>query len=48
MLGKASGRDTPETITLSQSVDVAVQDLVVAHMAIENARATGTGQTVAM
>ncbi len=48
VLGNASGRAAPEEITLFKSVGVAVQDLIAAHTAMENARTAGAGQSVAL
>jgi ornithine cyclodeaminase len=47
LLGKASGRISPEQITLFKSVGVAVQDAMAGRLAVANARKLGLGTEVA-
>ncbi|MDD2922354.1 MAG: hypothetical protein PHQ36_08710 [Anaerolineales bacterium] len=47
LLGRKSGRKTPDEITLFKSVGIAVQDAMAAQVALENAQKLGLGQTIA-
>lgn len=47
VLGKATGRTSPEQITFFKSVGVAVQDAVAGRLVLENARKMGLGTKVA-
>ncbi|MBA2278641.1 MAG: ornithine cyclodeaminase [Chloroflexia bacterium] len=44
--GSVAGRESDEHVTLFKSVGNAVQDVVVARRAVEQAEATGAGQTI--
>lgn len=44
VLGRKAGRQSPEEITLFKSVGVAVQDVLAAQLALENADKMGIGQ----
>jgi ornithine cyclodeaminase/alanine dehydrogenase-like protein (mu-crystallin family) len=46
VLGRKSGRSSPEQVTFFKSVGVAVQDAVAARLALENALKLGLGQRV--
>ncbi|MFW6163451.1 MAG: ornithine cyclodeaminase family protein [Planctomycetota bacterium] len=46
VLGRASGRTSPEQLTVFKSVGVAVQDAAAARAALSEARRLGLGQTV--
>jgi ornithine cyclodeaminase len=46
VLGKKDGRSHPDQITYFKSVGVAVQDVMAAQLALQNAQAAGLGQTV--
>lgn len=46
VLAKEDGRSHPDQITYFKSVGVAVQDVMAARLALQNAQAAGLGQTV--
>lgn len=46
VLGRKSGRSSPAQITYFKSVGIAAQDVMVAQLAVQNARRLGLGQNV--
>ena len=46
VLGTKEGRTDPKQVTLFKSVGLAVQDIVAARLALQNAHALGLGQGV--